>query len=184
MLVPTGETWVDQSGHTHQQVRGVERVVLTVMGLWPDGRRQILDCQAAEAEDGASWTQLFASLIQRGLAPERVQLVVSDGEQACRRQSSAVFLRRSSNAVWCIRCVDWSAPLSTTTSGEVGRTAAAGRPRRLVMRDVNRSAKPYTRSLPLLPVSKPNSGSSCFSAPGACAHLRWYDAWAWTSPVA
>lgn len=79
VLVPTGETWVDQSGHTRQQVRGAERVVLTVMGLWPDGRRQILDYQAAEAEDSASWKRLFASLIERGLAPERVQLVVSDG---------------------------------------------------------------------------------------------------------
>lgn len=79
VLVPTGETWVDQSGHTRQQVRGAERVVLTVMGLWPDGRRQILDYQAAEAEDSASWNQLFATLIGRGLAPERVQLVVSDG---------------------------------------------------------------------------------------------------------
>jgi len=55
VLVPTGETWTDQSGHQRQQVRGTERVVLTVMGLWPDGRRQILDYQAAPAEDTASW---------------------------------------------------------------------------------------------------------------------------------
>jgi len=79
VLVPTGETWLDRSGHERQQVRGEERVVLTVMGLWPDGRRQILDYQAAPAEDTASWKQLFAALITRGLAPEQVQLVVSDG---------------------------------------------------------------------------------------------------------
>ncbi|NJO82805.1 MAG: hypothetical protein HC828_08225 [Blastochloris sp.] len=79
VLVPTGETWVDQSGHARQQVRGAERVVLTVLGLWPDGRRQILDYQAAAAEDSAAWNRLFASLIGRGLTPERVQLVVSDG---------------------------------------------------------------------------------------------------------
>lgn len=79
VLVPTGETWLDRSGHERQQVRGEERVVLTVMGLWPDGRRQILDYQTAPAEDTASWKQLFAALIRRGLAPEQVQLVVSDG---------------------------------------------------------------------------------------------------------
>ena len=38
VLVPTGETWTDQSGHQRQHVRGVERVVLAVMGMWPDGR--------------------------------------------------------------------------------------------------------------------------------------------------
>lgn len=79
VLVPTGETWTDKSGHTRQQVRGAERVVLTVMGLWPDGRRQIVGYQAAEAEDTASWSRLFATLTERGLASERVQLVVSDG---------------------------------------------------------------------------------------------------------
>lgn len=79
VLVPTGETWTDKSGHTRQKVRGVERVVLTVMGLWPNGRRQIVGYQAAPAEDTVSWSQLFAALTARGLAPERVQLVVSDG---------------------------------------------------------------------------------------------------------
>jgi transposase-like protein len=79
VLMPTGETWEDKSGHLRQQVRGEERVVLTVMGLWPDGRRQILDYQAAPAEDTASWKELFAALIRRGLDPTQVQLVVSDG---------------------------------------------------------------------------------------------------------
>lgn len=79
VLVPTGETWLDRSGHERQQVRGEERVVLTVLGLWPDGRRQILDYQAAPAEDSASWKQLFAALISRGLDPAQVQVVVSDG---------------------------------------------------------------------------------------------------------
>lgn len=79
LLVPTGQTWVDKSGHTRQKVRGVERVVLTVMGLWPDGRRQILGYQAAKAEDSAAWSRLFASLIERGLVAEQIELVVSDG---------------------------------------------------------------------------------------------------------
>ena len=79
VLVPTGETWIDRSGHERQQVRGEERVVLTVLGLWPDGRRQILNYQAAPAEDTVSWKQLFASLITRGLDPAQVRLVVSDG---------------------------------------------------------------------------------------------------------
>jgi putative transposase len=79
VLVPTGETWTDQSGHVRQQVRGVERVVLTVMGVWPTGRRMILDYQVAPAEDTGSWNRLFAALCQRGLDPTRVQLLVSDG---------------------------------------------------------------------------------------------------------
>lgn len=35
--------------------------------------------QAAPTEDTASWTQLFTALTARGLAPEQVQLVMSDG---------------------------------------------------------------------------------------------------------
>ena len=33
VLVPTGQTWIDQSGHERKEMRGQERVILTVMGL-------------------------------------------------------------------------------------------------------------------------------------------------------
>lgn len=134
VLVPTGTTWVDKSGHTRQKVRGVERVVLTVMGLWPDGRRQILDYQAAEAEDSASWNRLFAALIGRGLAPERVQLVVSDGGTGlppailssfpqAQQQRCVVHKVRGLERALVYHELEWSGPEGTRLTAEEARRA-------------------------------------------------------------
>ncbi len=79
VLAPTGATWLDQSGHERREMRGVDQVILTVMGVWPDGRHQILHYQAAAAEDTAAWSELLRSLIARGMDATAVQMVVSDG---------------------------------------------------------------------------------------------------------
>jgi putative transposase len=76
---PTGETWVDRSGHTRQRVRAQERVLLTVLGVWPDGRHQVLHYQVAPAENQAAWVALWQALRVRGLDGAQVQVVVSDG---------------------------------------------------------------------------------------------------------
>ena len=79
VLQPTGAMWIDQSGHERREMRGVDQVILTVMGVWPDGRHQIIHYQLAAAEDTAAWSQLLAALIGRGLDAATVQMVVSDG---------------------------------------------------------------------------------------------------------
>ena len=79
VLAPTGATWIDQSGHERREMRGQDQVILTVMGVWPDGRHQIIHYQLAAAEDTAAWSDLLAALIARNLDASAVQLVVSDG---------------------------------------------------------------------------------------------------------
>jgi len=79
ILAPTGQIWTDRSGHTRAQMRGDERVVLAVMGVWEDGRHEILHYQAADAESSESWSAVLASLKRRGLDTDRVRMVVSDG---------------------------------------------------------------------------------------------------------
>jgi transposase-like protein len=79
VLQPTGAMWIDQSGHERREMRGQDQVMLTVMGVWPDGRHQIIHYQLAAAEDTAAWSALLAALIGRGLDAATVQLVVSDG---------------------------------------------------------------------------------------------------------
>lgn len=79
VLAPTGATFLDQSGHERREMRGQDQVILTVMGVWPDGRRQIIHYQLAAAEDTAAWSDLLAALLDRGLDADAVQLVVSDG---------------------------------------------------------------------------------------------------------
>jgi len=79
VLFPTGESWTDQSGHERQQMRGVEQVILTVMGVWEDGRHQIIHYQLAAAEDTKAWSDLLLALKERGLDASAVRMVVSDG---------------------------------------------------------------------------------------------------------
>jgi transposase-like protein len=79
ILAPTGQTWTDRSGHERQEMRGQERVVLTVMGVWEDGRHEILHYEAADAESTDTWSTVLAALTQRGLDPSAVRMVVSDG---------------------------------------------------------------------------------------------------------
>jgi len=79
VLQPTGALWIDQSGHERREMRGVDQVILTVMGVWEDGRHQILHYQLAAAEDTAAWSDLLATLIGRGLDAATIQMVGSDG---------------------------------------------------------------------------------------------------------
>jgi transposase-like protein len=79
VLMPTGATWIDQSGHERREMRGVDQVILTVMGVWPDGRHQILHYQLAAAEDTAAWSALLTRLLGRGMDAAVIQMVVSDG---------------------------------------------------------------------------------------------------------
>src|SRR2546428_2426771 len=78
VLAATGAMWTDQSGHERREMRGVDQVILTVMGVWPDGRHQIIHYQPATAEDTDAWSDLLAALIRRGLSAAAVQMVVSD----------------------------------------------------------------------------------------------------------
>jgi transposase-like protein len=79
VLAPTGQTFLDRSGHERREMRGQERVVLTVMGVWEDGRHEILHYEAVATEDTQAWTTVLAALKRRGLDPEAVRMVVSDG---------------------------------------------------------------------------------------------------------
>jgi len=79
ILAPTGRTFLDRSDHERMEMRGVERVVLAVMGVWQDGRHEILHYEAVESEDTQAWTSVLAALKRRGLDPSAVRMVVSDG---------------------------------------------------------------------------------------------------------
>jgi len=79
VLAETGQTFLDRSGHERREMRGVEQVILTVMGVWEDGRHEILHYDVAPEEDTQAWTALLASLKRRGLDGQAVRMVVSDG---------------------------------------------------------------------------------------------------------
>ncbi len=70
---------VDQAGHERQCRQAEERVILVAMAVWPDGRYHIFHYEVATVEDTVSWTNFFDGLIKRGLDPQAVKLLVSDG---------------------------------------------------------------------------------------------------------
>lgn len=72
------EVKIDRAGHERQVRQAQERVVLAAMAVWPDGRYHILHYEVALQEDTDAWEAFFCHLIERGLDPRAVQLVVSD----------------------------------------------------------------------------------------------------------
>lgn len=75
----SGTLKVDRSGHQRQVRHAQERVILAVMAVWPDGSHEMLHYEIAHQEDTTAWQRLFEHLIGRGLKPQTVKVVVSDG---------------------------------------------------------------------------------------------------------
>lgn len=123
VLAPTSQTWIDRSGHERAQMRGDERVVLAVLGVWDDGRHEILHYQAADAESSEAWSAVLAALKRRGLAPEAVRMVVSDGTTGlpaaieehlptAQQQRCTVHKIRGLERHFCYRDIDKTEPSS------------------------------------------------------------------------
>jgi len=70
---------VDKAGHRRRRRKAQERVILCAMAVYADGSHAILHYEIAEDENEAAWRTFFMHLIERGLNPMAVQLVVSDG---------------------------------------------------------------------------------------------------------
>ena len=79
ILYPTTATWLDRAGHTRRERQVQERVILTGLAVWPDGRYHLLHYEVAETEDEVGWQAFWQQLLKRGLEPQAVKLVVSDG---------------------------------------------------------------------------------------------------------
>lgn len=70
---------LDHAGHRRQCRQAEDRVILAAMAVWPDGSHHLLHYLISVTEDTDGWSQLFEELIARGLDPQTVKLVVSDG---------------------------------------------------------------------------------------------------------
>jgi len=70
---------IDRSGHRRQCRQTEERVILAALAVWADGSHEMLHYEIAKSESEAEWSHFFQQLIARGLAPQTVKLVVSDG---------------------------------------------------------------------------------------------------------
>ena len=76
---PNGEMSVESQGRRRAVKRKQQRVMLSALGVWPDGHWEIVHWQIAEGENAQTWKTFFEQLYAKGLTEETTQLVVSDG---------------------------------------------------------------------------------------------------------
>jgi len=57
----------------------VKRVVLVVLGITPEGRKEVIDFCIAPGESQGAWEGFLTDLYKRGLTEEGVELIVTDG---------------------------------------------------------------------------------------------------------
>ena len=75
----TGKKKKDKKGRWRWIKVKEKKVILTAMGVWPDGRYEVIYWEIADGEDEESWDRFFSNLYEKGVTEEKVKLVVSDG---------------------------------------------------------------------------------------------------------
>jgi transposase-like protein len=76
---PSDEIKADALGRRRYAKRQHKRVMLSALGVWPDGHWEIVHGQIAEGETADSWQAFFKQLQSKGITRETTQLGVSDG---------------------------------------------------------------------------------------------------------
>jgi len=79
VLYAQEETFIDQAGHKRHRQICKEQVILTAMGIWPDGRHAVIHFRLEDEEDKAGWDRFWAELHAKGVTPTTTWLVASDG---------------------------------------------------------------------------------------------------------
>src|SRR6266446_3303953 len=81
IVYPSGKMTVDSQGRRRAVQRKQKRVMLSALGVWPDGHWEIVHWQIAAGENETTWQTFFGQLSAKGLTEETTKLVVSDGAQ-------------------------------------------------------------------------------------------------------
>src|SRR5216683_545608 len=76
-----GKMTVESQGRRRAVKRKQKRVMLSALGVWPDGHWDIVHWQIAAGENETTWKTFFGQLSAKGMTEETTQLVVSDGAQ-------------------------------------------------------------------------------------------------------
>ena len=91
VLLPTGSYSSNQRGQQRQAKRREERVILAALGVWPDGRHQVICFEIVDQETKVAWKKLFRKLLDKGLDTSLLQLVVSDGRPGLHAAIRSLF---------------------------------------------------------------------------------------------
>lgn len=91
VLLPTGTYHTNRRGQRRSVKRREGRVILAALGVWPDGRYQVLYSEMVDQETKANWNKFFRNLLAKGLDTGQLQLVVSDGRPGLHTAIRSVF---------------------------------------------------------------------------------------------
>ena len=91
MMCPTGIYRTNQRGQRRQVKHRRERVLLAALGVWPDGRYQVIYFEVVNEETKANWKTFFRHLVDKGIDVERLELVASDGRPGLHKAIYSVF---------------------------------------------------------------------------------------------
>jgi transposase-like protein len=91
VLLPSGTYRTNRRGQRRQVKRRTGRVILAALGVWPDGRRQVLYFEMVDKETKDNWKKFFRHLLVKGLDTSRLQLLVSDGRPGLHTAIRSVF---------------------------------------------------------------------------------------------
>ena len=95
--------WVSVRDHSRRATR---RVILAAYAIDEGGRRELLDYRQAASESAAAWGLLLRSLVERGLDPEAVSLVVADGAGGIAAAVAEAFPAAELQRCWAHRLRD------------------------------------------------------------------------------
>jgi hypothetical protein len=76
---PTGESRHEAPGRRRSGKRQQKRVVLSALGVWPDGLWEIVHGQVAEGARADTWQAFFGERSRKGITEATTDLVGSDG---------------------------------------------------------------------------------------------------------
>src|SRR5712691_9734794 len=76
---PTGEMREDAQGRRRAVKRQQKRVVLSALGVWPDGHWEIVHWQVTSGENQPAWEAFFKERAAKGMTAQTTELVASDG---------------------------------------------------------------------------------------------------------
>ncbi len=95
LLERTRQVKRDARHRLRKRLRTRKAVVLVALGLWPDGRHQVLGWTLARDEGSAAWQDFLVTLYDRGLTPERgLRLAIGDGAGGLREALKFVYFGR------------------------------------------------------------------------------------------
>lgn len=82
----------DRSHRLRRRLRPRSRVALVALGLWPDGRHQVIGWTLADSESEEAWRDFLLALRARGLTPEAgFRLAIGDGASALKQAVDFVY---------------------------------------------------------------------------------------------